>query len=44
MGEDRGGDWRIAVNNNVLESLGVDKETLFAQAMSTTASTSKRIG
>lgn len=34
MGEDRGGDWRIAVNNNVLESLGVDKEQLFSSAMS----------
>ena len=33
MGEDRGGDWRIAVNNSVLESMGVDKETLFAEAM-----------
>lgn len=37
MGEDRGGDWRIAINNNVLESLGVDKETLFAQAMKNSA-------
>ena len=34
MGEDRGGDWRIAVNNSVLESLGVDKEQLFSGAMS----------
>lgn len=34
MGEDRGGDWRIAINNNVLESLGVDKERLFSDAMS----------
>ena len=34
MGEDRGGEWRIAVNNNVLESLGVDKERLFSDAMS----------
>jgi hypothetical protein len=33
MGEDRGGDWRIAVNNNVLDSLDVDIETLFADAM-----------
>lgn len=33
MGEDRGGDWRIAINNGVLESLGVDKETLFTEAM-----------
>lgn len=37
MGEDRGGDWRIAVNNGVLESLGVDKETLFAEAMKNSA-------
>ena len=37
MGEDRGGDWRIAVNNNVLETLEVDKETLFAQAMKNSA-------
>ena len=34
MGEDRGGDWRIAINNGVLESLGVDKERLFSDAMS----------
>jgi hypothetical protein len=34
MGEDRGGDWRIAINNSVLESLGVDKERLFSDAMS----------
>lgn len=34
MGEDRGGDWRIAINNGVLESLGVDKEQLFSSAMS----------
>ena len=34
MGEDHGGEWRIAVNNNVLESLGVDKERLFSDAMS----------
>lgn len=34
MGEDRGGDWRIAINNGVLESLGVDKESLFSDAMS----------
>ena len=33
MGEDRGGEWRVAINNSVLESLGVDKETLFADAM-----------
>ena len=33
MGEDRVGDWRIAVNNSVLEQLGVDSETLFAEAM-----------
>ena len=33
MGEDRGGDWRIAVNHGVMESLGVDKETLFITAM-----------
>lgn len=33
MGEDRGGEWRIAVNNSVLESLGVDKERLFSDAM-----------
>ena len=33
MGEDRGGDWRIAVNHNVMEQLGVDKETLFITAM-----------
>ncbi len=37
MGEDRGGDWRIAINNNVLETLGVDKEKLFAQAMKNSA-------
>jgi len=30
---DGGGEWRIAVNNNVLESLGIDKEQLFADAM-----------
>ena len=34
MGEDKSGDWRIAINNNVLESLGVDKERLFSSAMS----------
>lgn len=34
MGEERGGEWRVAVNNNVLESLGVDKEQLFSDAMS----------
>lgn len=34
MGEDRGGDWRIAVNNGVLEILGVDKERLLSDAMS----------
>ena len=34
MGEDRGGDWRIAINNSVLESLGIDKEQLFSGAMS----------
>ncbi len=33
MGEDRGGDWRIAVNHGVMDSLGVDKETLFITAM-----------
>lgn len=33
MGEDRGGDWRIAVNHGVMEQLGVDKETLFLTAM-----------
>lgn len=33
MGEDRGGEWRIAVNNNVLDSLDVDNETLFSDAM-----------
>lgn len=33
MGEDRGGDWRIAVNHGVMEQLGVDKETLFITAM-----------
>ena len=37
MGEDKGGDWRIAINNNVLETLGVDKEKLFAQAMKNSA-------
>lgn len=37
MGEERGGDWRIAVNNNVLETLGIDKETLFADAVRTSA-------
>lgn len=34
MSEDRSGEWRIAINNNVLESLGVDKERLFSDAMS----------
>jgi hypothetical protein len=33
MGEGIGGEWRIAVNNGVLEQLGVDSETLFADAM-----------
>ena len=33
MGEDRGGDWRAAINHGLLESLGVDKETLFITAM-----------
>ena len=33
MGEDGGGDWRVAVNRNVMKSLGVDKETLFITAM-----------
>ena len=33
MGEERGGDWRIAINNNVLETLGVDADTLFTDAM-----------
>ena len=33
MGEDKGGEWRIAVNNNVLDSLDVDIETLFSDAM-----------
>ena len=37
MGEDKGGDWRIAINNNVLESLGVDRDTLFADAMKNSA-------
>ena len=37
MGEDKGGDWRITINNNVLETLGVDKEKLFAQAMKNSA-------
>ena len=36
MGES-GGDWRIAVNNSVLEQLGVDRETLFADAMKNSA-------
>lgn len=34
MEQDKEGDWRIAVNNNVLASLGVDKETLFSDAIS----------
>lgn len=34
LGEGNGGEWRIAVNNNVLESLGIDKERLFSDAMS----------
>ena len=34
MGEDRGGEWRVAVNNSVLESLGISKEQLFKDAMS----------
>lgn len=34
MGEDRSGEWRIAVNRNVLESLDVDKEQLFSDAIS----------
>ena len=34
MSEDSKGEWRIAINNNVLESLGVDKERLFSDAMS----------
>ena len=33
MDQGRGGEWRIAVNNGVLESLGVDKDQLFADAM-----------
>ena len=33
MGEERGGDWRIGVSNSVLEVMGVDKDTLFAEAM-----------
>ena len=33
MGEDGIGEWRITVNNSVLESLGVDKERLFSDAM-----------
>ena len=33
MGEGIGGEWRIAVNNSVLEQLSVDSETLFADAM-----------
>ena len=33
MGEDRGGDWRIAVNNHVLEMLGTDKETLLTDSV-----------
>ena len=33
MGEDREGDWRIGINNKVLETLGVDADTLFAEAM-----------
>ena len=33
MGEERGGDWRVAVNHGVMEQLGVDKETLFITAM-----------
>jgi hypothetical protein len=37
MGETRGGDWRIAVNNSVLEQMGEDKETLFADAMKNSA-------
>lgn len=37
MGEDKGGDWRIAINNSVLEQMGVDRETLFADAMKNSA-------
>lgn len=33
MSEDRGGDWRVAINHGVMEALGVDKETLFITAM-----------
>ena len=33
MGEDNSVEWRIAINNGVLDSLGVDKETLFVEAM-----------
>ncbi len=36
MPGDRDGDWRIAVNHGVMESLGVDKETLFITAMDDT--------
>ena len=37
MGEDRGGDWRIAVNHGVMEQMGVDKETMFITAMDDSA-------
>lgn len=33
MGEEKVGEWRIAVSNMVLEQLGVDRDTLFADAM-----------
>lgn len=37
MGHGRDGDWRISVNNSVLASLEVDKETLFEQALKNSA-------
>ena len=37
MGEERGGDWRIPVNKGVLEELEVDEETLFADAIESSA-------
>lgn len=33
MGEDRGGDWRVNINRSLLESFGVDTESLFAEAL-----------
>ena len=33
FGEDRGGDWRIAVNRSLLESMEIDSGTLFVEAI-----------